>query len=58
VELIIMGGTFPSTPQEYQEDFIKQCLDAITETKTESLAEAKRVAETSKIRNVGISVET
>ena len=58
VELIIMGGTFPSTPQEYQEDFIKQCLDAITETKTESLAEAKRVAETSKIRNVGITVET
>ena len=37
VELIIMGGTFPSTPQEYQEDFVKQCLDAITETKSSSL---------------------
>jgi elongator complex protein 3 len=58
VELIIMGGTFPSTPQKYQEDFIKQCLDAITETKTISLDEAKKVAETSKIRNVGITVET
>ena len=34
VELIIMGGTFPSTPPEYQEDFVKQCLDAITETKS------------------------
>ena len=58
VELIIMGGTFPSTPQEYQEDFVKQCLDAITETKSSSLDEAKKVAETSRIRNVGITVET
>ena len=58
VELIIMGGTFPSTPQEYQQDFVKQCLDAITETKSVSLDEAKRVAETSRIRNVGITVET
>ncbi len=58
VELIIMGGTFPSTPPEYQEDFVKQCLDAITETKTSSLDEAKKVAETSLIRNVGITVET
>jgi elongator complex protein 3 len=58
VELIIMGGTFPSTPQEYQEDFVKQCLDAISETKSSSLNEAKKVAETSIIRNVGITVET
>ena len=58
VELIVMGGTFPSTPTDYQEDFVKQCLDAITETKTGSLNETKRVAETSRIRNVGITVET
>ena len=58
VELIIMGGTFPSTPTEYQEDFVKQCLDAITETKSNSLDEAKKVAETSRIHNVGITVET
>jgi len=58
VELIIMGGTFPSTPPEYQEDFVKQCLDAITESTSQSLDEAKKVAETSRIRNVGITVET
>ncbi|MCJ7614077.1 radical SAM protein, partial [Candidatus Bathyarchaeota archaeon] len=58
VELIIMGGTFPSTPPEYQEDFVKQCLDAIAETKSSSLDEAKKVAETSRVRNVGITVET
>lgn len=58
VELVIMGGTFPSTPPNYQEKFVKQCLDAITETKSNSLEEAKRQAESSRIRNVGITVET
>jgi elongator complex protein 3 len=58
VELIVMGGTFPSTPPEYQETFVKQCLDAITEQKSASLDEAKKLAETSRIRNVGITVET
>jgi elongator complex protein 3 len=58
VELIIMGGTFPSTSPEYQRDFVKQCLDAITETKSQTLDGAKKVAETSRVRNVGITVET
>jgi len=58
VELIIMGGTFPSTPPEYQKDFVKQCLDAIAERKSRSLEEAKKLAETSRVRNVGITVET
>ena len=30
IELIIMGGTFPATPPEYQSWFIQRCLDAIT----------------------------
>lgn len=58
IELIIMGGTFPSTPLEYQKEFVKECLDAITEKKSASLEEAKKLAETSRIRNVGITVET
>jgi elongator complex protein 3 len=58
VELIIMGGTFPSSPTEYQESFIKGCLDALIGTRTRSLEQAKKLAETSKIRNVGITVET
>jgi len=32
IELIIMGGTFPATPLEYQSSFIRRCLDAITDT--------------------------
>jgi elongator complex protein 3 len=58
IELIIMGGTFPATPTEYQEDFVKQCLDSIIGEETGSLEEAKKLAETSRIRNVGITVET
>lgn len=58
VELIVMGGTFPSTPIEYQETFILGCLNAITEQQSSSLDEAKAHAATSRIRNVGITVET
>ncbi len=58
VELIVMGGTFPSAPSEYQMSFIKGCLDAVIGAKTQSLEEAKRLAETARIRNIGITVET
>ncbi|MCW4002093.1 MAG: tRNA uridine(34) 5-carboxymethylaminomethyl modification radical SAM/GNAT enzyme Elp3 [Candidatus Bathyarchaeota archaeon] len=58
VELIIMGGTFPSMPLDYQEQFIRGCLDAVAQKKTRSLREAKKLSEVSRIRNVGITVET
>lgn len=58
VELIIMGGTFPATPLDYQRWFVKRCLDAIIGEDTTSLEDAKKKAEVSKIRNVGITVET
>jgi elongator complex protein 3 len=58
IELIVMGGTFPSTPLEYQTWFIKRCLDAITNKDSANLEESKANAEKSKIHNVGITVET
>jgi elongator complex protein 3 len=58
IELIIMGGTFPATPPEYQSWFIQRCLDAITGKQSANLQEAKANAETSQVRNVGITVET
>jgi elongator complex protein 3 len=58
VELIVMGGTFPATPLEHQTWFIQRCLDAITAKESATLEEAKANAETSKVRNVGITVET
>jgi elongator complex protein 3 len=58
IELIIMGGTFPATRSEYQTRFIQRCLDAITGKEAANLEEAKLQAETSRIHNVGITVET
>ena len=58
VELIVMGGTFPATPLEYQTWFIQHSLDAITGKNSSSLDEAKANAEVSKVRNVGITIET
>ncbi len=58
VELIIMGGTFPATPPDYQSWFIQRCLDAITGKISFSLEAAKKNAESSRIHNVGITVET
>jgi len=58
VELVIMGGTFPSTPPDFQESFVKKCLDATNGGPSADLEEAKQLAETAAIRNVGITVET
>jgi len=58
IELIIMGGTFPATNLHYQHEFIKRCLEAINGERSSSFKEAKKKAESSKIRNVGITVET
>ena len=58
VEIIVMGGTFPAMPLDYQEHFVKRCLDAITTKKARSLVEAKRQAEEGQIHNIGITVET
>ena len=58
VELIVMGGTFPATPQEYQTMFITRALNAITGNHSSDLEQAKRKAEECRIRNVGITVET
>lgn len=58
VELIIMGGTFPSAPVSYQEWFVKRCVDAITGKSSVDLEQAKSNAETGFRKNAGITVET
>ncbi len=58
VHLVIMGGTFLSNPEEYQEHFIKECLDGITEKVSTSLQVAKDYSDNSQRRNVGITFET
>jgi len=64
IELIILGGTFNSQSFEYQDFFVKKCIDAmndfsnIKKIRTTSLNDAKRQNEKSKVRNVGITFET
>lgn len=58
VDLIIMGGTFPASPPEYQEGFVQGCLESLLGRRTRTLDEAKGRAESEGIRNVGITVET
>jgi elongator complex protein 3 len=58
IELILMGGTLPAAPKDYQEYFLKGCLDGITNKNTRNIQEAIKVAETSKRRCVGITIET
>jgi elongator complex protein 3 len=58
IELIIMGGTFLSTDPSYQDQFVKGALEGIIEKKVTSLEEAKQLAEKSKRRVIGITIET
>ncbi|MGQ9719684.1 MAG: tRNA uridine(34) 5-carboxymethylaminomethyl modification radical SAM/GNAT enzyme Elp3 [Nitrososphaerales archaeon] len=57
-EIIIMGGTFLCQPKEYQQEFIKGCYDAMNGIESKDMEDAKRRAEESKIRNVGMTLET
>ncbi|MFX1481146.1 MAG: tRNA uridine(34) 5-carboxymethylaminomethyl modification radical SAM/GNAT enzyme Elp3 [Promethearchaeota archaeon] len=58
IELIIMGGTFLSTDHTYQDNFIKGAYEGIIDRRVKSLEEAKKLAETSNRRIVGITIET
>ncbi len=58
ISLIIQGGTFLSTDPIYQAEFIKGALEGIIEQKVSSLDEAKKKAEISTRRLIGITIET
>ncbi|MCK5322461.1 MAG: tRNA uridine(34) 5-carboxymethylaminomethyl modification radical SAM/GNAT enzyme Elp3, partial [Candidatus Aenigmarchaeota archaeon] len=58
IELIIMGGTFPSFDYTYQKNFIKSCFDAMNKKTSESLEKAHKINETAKHRNVALTIET
>ncbi|HEY9399469.1 MAG TPA: tRNA uridine(34) 5-carboxymethylaminomethyl modification radical SAM/GNAT enzyme Elp3 [Nitrososphaeraceae archaeon] len=58
VELVIVGGTFPFMPEDYQRNFIKECFDALNGIASTSLQKAQKLNETSDIRCVGFTVET
>jgi len=58
VELLILGGTWSVYRRDYQEWFIRRCFDALNGVEVGSLAQAQRLNENARHRNVGLSVET
>ena len=58
IDLIIMGGTFTSRDREYQEWFVKRCLDSMNPEISSDLRGAQTLNETSEHRCVGLTVET
>ncbi len=58
VDLIIMGGTFTSRPEEYQDWFVKRCFDAMNGKDSADLESAHAVNELAGSRCVGMTVET
>lgn len=58
VDLIVMGGTFTSRPEDYQEWFVKRCFDAMNRTDSDDLDAAHSSNEAAPSRCVGLTVET
>jgi elongator complex protein 3 len=58
LELLILGGTWSSYRRDYQEWFVKRCLDAMNDFEAESLVEAQEINARGERRNVGLVVET
>jgi elongator complex protein 3 len=58
VELIIMGGTFTSRPEDYQDWFVKRCFDGMNAGESPDLESAQVANEDAKSRCVGMTVET
>jgi elongator complex protein 3 len=58
IELLVLGGTWSCYPPEYQEWFVRRCLDALNETEAATLPEAQRLNEEAPRRNVGLVIET
>lgn len=58
IEIIIMGGTFPSTSYQYQKKFMTGIYQAITDSKSKDINYLIKKATKSKRRIVGITFET
>lgn len=58
IELLVLGGTWSSYRRDYQEWFVRRCLDAMNGFESETLTEAQAANRTAEHRNVGLVVET
>ena len=57
-EVVVVGGTFPFMPADYQRHFAKSCYDALNGEKSSTLQQAIASNETAENRCVGFTVET
>jgi elongator complex protein 3 len=58
IELLILGGTWSSYRRDYQEWFVKRCLDAMNGVDSATLPEAQELNAEGRRRDVGLVVET
>lgn len=58
IELIIMGGTFLASDTTYQENFVAGAYGGVINSRSQSLREVLKLAETSKRRIIGLTIET
>ena len=58
IELLILGGTWSAYRRDYQEWFLRRCLDALNEVDSATLEAAQTLNERAPHRNVGLVVET
>ncbi|XP_034945270.1 elongator complex protein 3 [Chelonus insularis] len=58
IEFIVMGGTFMSLPDTYRDYFIRNLHDALSGHVSNSVDEAIKFSERSKIKCIGVTIET
>jgi len=58
IEIIIMGGTFLEYPKKFQYKFIKKIYDALNNSKSKNLDDAKIKNQNAKHRCVALCIET
>ena len=58
IELLILGGTWSAYRRDYQEWFVRRCLDALNGVEAQTLEQAQALNETVARRNVGLVIET
>jgi elongator complex protein 3 len=58
VELLVLGGTWSAYRRDYQEWFIRRCLDALNGVGSVTLEQAQSLNEIAPHRNVGLVIET
>jgi elongator complex protein 3 len=58
IELLVLGATWSAYKRDYQEWFLKRCLDAMNGFEAGTLKEAQDANESAGHRNVGLVIET